>query len=94
MTAVTSLCALEEPASSTHVQVVQSAAARRHGTRQALTSDDVKAELTQHPAAAALQCVEQLLEWQKSTPMYRSILEGDADSATIQAKNASSRKRT
>ena len=76
------------------VQIVQSAAARHHGTKQPLTSDDIKAELTQHPAAAALQCFEQLLEWQKSTPVYKSILEGDDDSVTNQAKTASSRKRT
>lgn len=77
-----------------YMQIMQSAAARRHGTKQPLTSDDVKDELTQHPAAAALQCVEQLLEWRKSTPVYKAILEGDDDSVTNPAKTASSRKRS
>ena len=76
------------------MQIVQSAAAKCHGTKQVMTSEGVKDELTQYPAAAALQCVEQLLEWRKSTPVYRSILEGDDDPAMSKAKAGSSRKRS
>ena len=75
------------------VQIVQIAAARRKGPKQALSLNDVKDELAQRPPAAALQCVEQLLEWRKSTPVYMSILEEGEDPAVKPAKGASRGKR-
>ena len=76
------------------VQIVRAAAARRKGPKQALSLSDVKDELAQRSPAAALQCVEQLLEWRKSTPVCMSILEGGDDPAVKPAKGASSRKRS
>jgi len=74
------------------VQIVQSVAARCQGTKQVVTAENIKDELAQHPASAALQSVEQLLEWRKLTPVYRSILEGEENTVSDKSRAAKSRR--
>ena len=74
------------------MQIVQSVAARYQGTKQVVTAENIKDELAQHRASAALQSVEQLLEWRKLTPVYRSILEGEENTVSDKSRAAKSRR--
>ena len=75
------------------MQIIQSCAARCSELKRALTSDSIKDELANRPAAAALQSVEQLMEWRKLTPVYKAIMEGETELAATQTKSPGSPQR-
>ena len=75
------------------MQTVQICAVRCQEGRRSLASDEVKAAMVQHSAAAALLSIEGLLEWRQSTPQYRNILEaGEAPPAGKKKTGAAPKK--
>ena len=75
------------------MQIIQSCVARCSELKRALTSDSIKDELAKRPAAAALQSVEQLMEWRKLTPVYKAIMEGETELAATRKKSPGSPQR-